>query len=179
MGRNGSGRSRDRVAANGAAEARVRSAVLTIACLLGRQIAREQFERQASANENSPVKETGDRQERSHDPRRPLRPLLFGPSERGLDRGPVPDLPGPRGAGGLDGRGHLRDAAISGDSVILRPGIQALLADARSGAFDVVAAEACCSKPGWTERRWSASAATLRILRLTATPPSPIRCASD
>ena len=35
-----------------------------------------------------------------------------------------------------------QDAAISGDSVILRPGIQALLEDARSGAFDVVEAEA-------------------------------------
>ena len=35
-----------------------------------------------------------------------------------------------------------RDAAISGDSMILRPGIQAVLADARSGAFDVVVAEA-------------------------------------
>ncbi len=66
MGTNGSGRSGDRVAANdnGAAEARVRSAVLTIARLLGRQIAREQFERQASANDNTPVKETGNRQER-------------------------------------------------------------------------------------------------------------------
>jgi len=65
MGTNGSGRSGDRVAANdnGAAEARVRSAVLTIARLLGRQIAREQFERQASANDNTPVKETGNRQE--------------------------------------------------------------------------------------------------------------------
>ena len=66
MGRNGSGRSTDRVAANdnGAAEARVRSAVLTIARLLGRQIAREQFERQVSANDNTPVEEAGDRQER-------------------------------------------------------------------------------------------------------------------
>ena len=66
MGRNGNGRSTDRLAANdnGAAEARVRSAVLTIARLLGRQIAREQFERQASANDNVPVQETGDRQER-------------------------------------------------------------------------------------------------------------------
>ena len=65
MGRNGSGRSRDRVAANdnGAAEARVRSAVLTIARLLGRQIAREQFERQASANDNASDTKTGDRQE--------------------------------------------------------------------------------------------------------------------
>ena len=65
MGRNGSGRRRDRVAANdnGAAEARVRSAVLTIARLLGRQIAREQFERQASANDNAPVRKTGDQKE--------------------------------------------------------------------------------------------------------------------
>ena len=35
-----------------------------------------------------------------------------------------------------------RDAAISGDSVILRPGIQGLLEDARRGLFEVVVAEA-------------------------------------
>ena len=66
MRRNGSGRCEDRVAANdnGAAEARVRSAVLTIARLLGRQIAREQFERQASANDNAPDSKTGDQKER-------------------------------------------------------------------------------------------------------------------
>jgi DNA invertase Pin-like site-specific DNA recombinase len=34
------------------------------------------------------------------------------------------------------------DAAISGASMILRPGIQILLADARCGKFDVVLAEA-------------------------------------
>ena len=38
--------------------------------------------------------------------------------------------------------GCYRDAAISGDSVILRPGVQALLEDARRGKFDVVVAEA-------------------------------------
>ena len=38
--------------------------------------------------------------------------------------------------------GGYRDAAVSGDSVILRPGIQTLLEDARRGAFDVVVAEA-------------------------------------
>ncbi len=38
--------------------------------------------------------------------------------------------------------GAYRDAAISGDSVILRPGIQALLEDARRGAFEIVVAEA-------------------------------------
>ena len=65
MGTNGSGRSRDRHAANdnGAAEARVRSAVLTIARLLGRQIAREQFERQASANDNAPTGKAGGQKE--------------------------------------------------------------------------------------------------------------------
>ncbi len=38
--------------------------------------------------------------------------------------------------------GAYRDAAISGDSVILRPGIQGLLEDARRGLFEVVVAEA-------------------------------------
>ena len=38
--------------------------------------------------------------------------------------------------------GTYRDAAVSGASVILRPGVQALLADARAGAFDVVLSEA-------------------------------------
>ena len=60
MGRNGRGRSKDHVAANdnGANEVRVRSSVLTISRLLERQIAREQFERQVSANDNTPVRET-------------------------------------------------------------------------------------------------------------------------
>ena len=34
------------------------------------------------------------------------------------------------------------DSAISGDNVILRPGLQALLEDARRGKFDLVLAEA-------------------------------------
>ena len=38
--------------------------------------------------------------------------------------------------------GACRDAAVSGDSVILRPGVQALLEDARRGAFEVVVATA-------------------------------------
>ncbi len=38
--------------------------------------------------------------------------------------------------------GTYRDSAISGDSVILRPGVQALLEDARRGAFEIVVAEA-------------------------------------
>ena len=38
--------------------------------------------------------------------------------------------------------GAYRDAAVSGASVILRPGVQALLADARAGSFDVVLSEA-------------------------------------
>src|SRR5712664_206471 len=35
-----------------------------------------------------------------------------------------------------------RDAAISGASVILRPGVQSLLQDAQRGRFDIVLAEA-------------------------------------
>lgn len=38
--------------------------------------------------------------------------------------------------------GSYKDAAISGASVILRPGIQALLQDAQMGRFDVLLAEA-------------------------------------
>ncbi len=38
--------------------------------------------------------------------------------------------------------GTYKDSAISGDSVILRPGVQALLEDARRGAFDILVAEA-------------------------------------
>ena len=38
--------------------------------------------------------------------------------------------------------GTYHDAAISGDSVIMRPGMRSLLTDARTGSFDVVVAEA-------------------------------------
>ena len=38
--------------------------------------------------------------------------------------------------------GAYKDSAISGDSVILRSGVQALLEDARRGLFEVVVAEA-------------------------------------
>ena len=38
--------------------------------------------------------------------------------------------------------GTYKDSAISGDSMILRPGIQALLEDARRGMFEILAAEA-------------------------------------
>lgn len=48
------------VAANpdGGAEARVQSTVLTLARLLGRQIAREQFWQPQAANDNQPTEET-------------------------------------------------------------------------------------------------------------------------
>ncbi|WP_210190771.1 recombinase family protein [Ensifer aridi] len=38
--------------------------------------------------------------------------------------------------------GTYHDAAISGDNMILRPGIQQLIMDAKRGKFDVVVAEA-------------------------------------
>ena len=37
--------------------------------------------------------------------------------------------------------GRYHDAAIASDSMILRPGLQALLTDARAGAFDVLVTE--------------------------------------
>ena len=43
---------------NGGAEARIQSAVLTVARLLGRQIAREQFWQPQAANDNRPTDET-------------------------------------------------------------------------------------------------------------------------
>ena len=46
------------------AEARVQSAVLTIARLLGRQIAREQFWQPQAANDNRPTGETREPQTR-------------------------------------------------------------------------------------------------------------------
>lgn len=45
---------------NWSAEARVESAVLTLARLLGRQIAREQFVELHAANDNPPAGETGE-----------------------------------------------------------------------------------------------------------------------
>ena len=44
---------------NGAAESRVESAVLTIARLIGRQIAREEFERPDAVNDNTPASVAG------------------------------------------------------------------------------------------------------------------------
>jgi len=49
---------------NGSAEARVQSAVLTLARLLGRQIAREQFSGLHAANDNQPTEETREPQTR-------------------------------------------------------------------------------------------------------------------
>ena len=49
---------------NGGAEARVQSAVLTLARLIGRQIAREQFMQFDAANDNRPAAKAGHRQDR-------------------------------------------------------------------------------------------------------------------
>ena len=49
---------------NGGAEARVQSAVLTLARLLGRQIAREQFMQLDAANDNRPTGEARETQTR-------------------------------------------------------------------------------------------------------------------
>ena len=46
---------------NGTAEARVEAAVLVIARLIGRRIAREEYERHHAANDNAPVGDAGER----------------------------------------------------------------------------------------------------------------------
>lgn len=45
-------------------EARVRSDVVTIACLLGREIARQQLERRKAVDDHAPARELGDREVR-------------------------------------------------------------------------------------------------------------------
>ena len=45
-------------------EARVQSDVVTIACLLGREIAREQFERLEAVQDDALTAEPGDREDR-------------------------------------------------------------------------------------------------------------------
>ena len=48
---------------NGVPEARIEAAVLTIARLLGRQIARETFERAGAVNDDTPPARAGEDQE--------------------------------------------------------------------------------------------------------------------
>ncbi len=45
---------------NGEAEARVDTAVLTLARLIGRRIAREEFDRRDAVNDNAPASEAGE-----------------------------------------------------------------------------------------------------------------------
>ena len=66
MRRDGDGRARERfprVVANdnGGPEARIEDAVMRLARLLGRQIARERFARPPAANDNAPEDEAGER----------------------------------------------------------------------------------------------------------------------
>ena len=65
MQRDGNGRERapiPRAAANdnGGPEARTDAAVMRLARLLGRQIARDQFRQSQAANDNAPADEAGD-----------------------------------------------------------------------------------------------------------------------
>ena len=47
--------------AGGGAEARIDTAVMTLARLIGRRIAREEYERLDAANDNAPAKDAGKR----------------------------------------------------------------------------------------------------------------------
>ena len=46
---------------NGGAETRIDAAVMTLARLIGRRIAREEYERLDAANDNAPAKDAGER----------------------------------------------------------------------------------------------------------------------
>lgn len=66
MRESGNGRSNDGITARDIAEseARVQSDVVTIARLLGREIARKHFERLEAVDDDAPAGEFGDREER-------------------------------------------------------------------------------------------------------------------
>ena len=49
--------------AGGGAQARIDTAVMTLARIIGRRVAREEFRRLEAANDNTPAKDTGGRQE--------------------------------------------------------------------------------------------------------------------
>ena len=46
---------------NGSAQARIDTAVMTLARIVGRRIAREELDRLDAANDNAPVKDAGER----------------------------------------------------------------------------------------------------------------------
>ena len=48
---------------NGDAEARIGTAVMTFARIIGRRVAREEFRRLEAANDNAPAKDAGGKQE--------------------------------------------------------------------------------------------------------------------
>ena len=49
--------------AGGGPEARIEAAVMRLARLLGRRIAREEYDRRDAANDNAPAEDAGERQE--------------------------------------------------------------------------------------------------------------------
>ncbi len=151
MGRDGDGRERTRLRRaaandNGGPEARIEAAVMTLARLTGRRIAREQFARQDAANDNVPT--TMCRRARpARDRRTPmtLRAALYARYSSDLQRqASIEDqfrvCQEHAEREGWSIAGCYRDSAASGASVILRPGIQMLLEDARRGRFEVLAA---------------------------------------
>ncbi len=69
-------------------EARIEDAVMRLARLLGRQIAREHVQQPEAANDNAPTREARELQATGdHDPAlRPLRPLFVRPAKHGFHR---------------------------------------------------------------------------------------------
>ena len=130
---------------NGGAEAGVQSAILTFARLLGRQIARERFSRShAATTAGRPAVPGNGRPDGSDNMTRAALYARYSSDQQRAasidDQFRVCREHAERH--GWTVAGGYRDAAASGASVILRPGLQALLEDARRGAFDVMVAVA-------------------------------------
>ncbi|HLY89444.1 MAG TPA: recombinase family protein [Acetobacteraceae bacterium] len=70
------------------------------------------------------------------DPRSLVCPLLLGPAERVVDRDQLRICREQATRDGWQVVAVYKDAAISGSSVTLRPGIQALLQDAQARKFE-------------------------------------------
>ena len=128
---------------------RLDKVVLSIARLIGRQMAREDFERLGATNDNDPGTPREDRAEKDWIERTfPItRVALYArySTDNQREASIEDQLRLCRERAQREGWqiiGTYADAAISGASMVLRPGIKSLLADAQGGRFDAVMAEA-------------------------------------
>ena len=129
---------------NTGAEARIETAVMTLARIIGRRIAREESGgRRPPMTTNRRGTLVRDRRAETMTFRCALYARYSSDQQRAAsieDQFRVCRERAERA--GWKIAGAYKDSAVSGSSVILRPGVQALLEDAGRGEFDVVLAEA-------------------------------------